>query len=118
MLNSSIFSRIIFNKSLVGSGSKPCAFLLSVMEVLIKLETEIPGISTGYWKERNIPLWALSSGSNSNKSFPSKVILPPSTSYSSFPAITAESVLFPEPLGPMIACISPAFTSKFIPLRI
>ena len=80
MLKSSIFSRIIFNKSLVGIGSKPCAFLFSVIEVLIKLETEIPGISTGYWKERNTPLCALSSGSNSNKSFPLKVMFPPPTS--------------------------------------
>ena len=36
----------------------------------------------------------------------------------SLPARTAARVLFPDPLGPIMACISPAFTSRLIPFRI
>src|SRR3954463_11483736 len=32
--------------------------------------------------------------------------------------IVSASVLFPEPFGPMIACTSPLFTTRSIPLRI
>src|SRR5262249_37143163 len=43
---------------------------------------------------------------------------PPVTSYAGLPARTWASVLFPEPLGPMTACTSPAFTVRSRPLRI
>ncbi len=69
----------------------------------MKFVTVTPGISTGYWNDKKIPLWALSSGANSSKSSPFKITEPSVTSYSSFPAITAERVLLPEPLGPIIA---------------
>ena len=36
----------------------------------------------------------------------------------SFPASTEASVLFPEPFGPMMACTSPAFTSRSMPFNI
>ena len=97
---SSDFSRINANISFAGISSKPFAFLVSFIAALMKLVTETPGISTGYWKERKIPLCALSSGASSRISSPSKRISPSVTSYSSFPAITEESVDFPAPLGP------------------
>ena len=62
-----------------------------------------PGISTGYWNAKNMPACDLSSTSRSNKSLPSKLTVPLSTSYSSLPANTLASVLFPEPFGPIIA---------------
>ena len=73
------------------------------MAVLIKLVTETPGISTGYWNERKIPLCARSSGPSS-EIFSSKNLTEPFvTSKFSLPEITEDNVLFPEPLGPIIA---------------
>src|SRR6056300_1591718 len=61
-------------------GSSPRPLRLSLMAVLMKLLTLTPGISTGYWKLKKIPLCARSSGSKSRRSSPSKSILPPVTS--------------------------------------
>ena len=44
--------------------------------------------------------------------------VPPVTSYDGWPTSTLEKVLLPEPFGPMIACTSPRFTWKLMPLRI
>ncbi len=116
--SNSDFSRMSFNISFAGISSCPLAFRVSLIAVFIKFVTDTPGISTGYWKERKIPLCARSSAAKSSKSSPSKRTVPLVTSYSSFPAITEESVLFPEPFGPIIACTSPGFTSRFSPLKI
>ena len=116
--NNSDFSRINFNISLAGMSSKPFALRDSLMAVFIKLVTETPGISTGYWKERKTPLCALSSGDTSSKSSPLSSIDPWVTSKFSLPAITEANVLLPEPFGPMIACTSPALTSRLIPFKI
>src|SRR6478609_7824064 len=43
---------------------------------------------------------------------------PAVTVYRSRPAMTCARVLLPEPLGPMMACTSPAFTVRSIPRRI
>jgi hypothetical protein len=45
-------------------------------------------------------------------------MVPSGTSGIVFPASTAASVLLPDPLGPIIAWISPGFTSRLIPFRI
>src|SRR6478672_6248786 len=82
-----------------------------------KYAFDTPGISTGYWKARKTPACARSSGGSASRSFPSKVAEPPVTSYAGFPASTCTSVLLPEPLGPMIACTSPAATESEIPRR-
>ena len=47
-----------------------------------------------------------------------KVAEPAVTVNFSLPASTDASVDLPEPLGPMMACTSPALTSRSIPLRI
>src|SRR5436309_1582383 len=41
-----------------------------------------------------------------------------STLYLGCPRIASDSVLLPEPLGPMIACTEPLSTTRSIPLRI
>ena len=56
MPNFSEFSLIKANMSFAGIFSKPCDLRFSLIAVLIKLVTVTPGISTGYWKERKIPL--------------------------------------------------------------
>ena len=43
---------------------------------LMKLESETPGTSIGFWKERNIPAFALLSAESSLISCPSKVMVP------------------------------------------
>src|SRR5215210_5699020 len=45
-------------------------------------------------------------------------MLPFVTWYEGLPANTCASVDFPEPLGPITACTSPAFTLREMPLRI
>src|SRR5262245_15555116 len=77
-----------------------------------------PGISTGYWKARKIPSRARTSGVIASRSCPSKSTWPSVTSTVSRPARTWASVLLPDPFGPMMACTSPARTSRSIPLRI
>src|SRR5438105_10840182 len=45
------------------------------------------------------------------------MISPRSTLYFGWPMIVSESVLLPEPFGPMIACTEPLSTVRSIPLR-
>src|SRR5256885_1309440 len=49
---------------------------------------------------------------------PSRRTWPRSTLYFGWPMIASESVLLPEPFGPMIACTEPLSTTRSIPLRI
>ena len=48
----------------------------ALIAVRRKFATETPGIETGYWKARNRPAFARSSGSASVMSSPSSRILP------------------------------------------
>src|SRR3990172_8393194 len=64
-----------------------------------------------------MPLAARFSGVRARRSSPSKVTLPAVTEYVSRPASTPASVLLPEPFGPMMACTSPALTSRSSPCR-
>jgi hypothetical protein len=85
--------------------------------VFMKLTMLTPGISIGYWNPRKIPSFALSSGDISSRSFPIYDTVPSVTSTNSRPARTAARVLLPEPLGPIIAWISPCLTFRLIPFR-
>src|SRR3954451_719595 len=53
-----------------------------------------------------------------SRSAPPNVALPSLTSHPARPASTYASVDLPEPLGPIIACTSPAGTCSDTPLRI
>ena len=88
---------------LAGISLSPLAFRFEFIEVFMKFVTVIPGISTGYWKDKKIPLCDLSSGGISTIFSPLNKISPSKTSKFSFPAIAADSVLLPDPLGPIIA---------------
>ena len=112
------FSRMNFNSSPGGISGSPRLLRFSLMAVLMKLFTLTPGISTGYWNERNMPRWARSSGERPSRSSPRKVMLPAVFSNLGLPAITAERVDLPEPFGPMMACTSPLGISRLMPLRI
>jgi hypothetical protein len=72
-----------------------------------------PGISTGYWKAMNTPFPGALLG------FHVEQVLAVVEDFTAagdlvagVPASTRASVLLPEPLGPMMACTSPAFTSR------
>src|SRR5438128_329930 len=54
----------------------------------------------------------------SSRFLPSKRTSPSVTVKASRPARTPASVLLPEPLGPMMACTSPALTLRLTPRRI
>src|ERR1022692_1205422 len=65
-----------------------------------------------------MPSRARSSGDIASRSLPPYTTSPAVTWYRSRPERTCASVLLPEPLGPMMACTSPAFRTKSMPLRI
>src|SRR5215217_5186892 len=77
-----------------------------------------PGMATGYWKAMKRPARARSSGSASVMSSPSKRIEPSVTSRPGWPMMALASVDLPDPLGPIIAWISPERTVRSTPLRI
>ncbi len=60
----------------------------AVAAVRRKLAVETPGISVGYCMARNRPARARSSTSMDRTSSPSRVTVPPVTSYLGWPAIT------------------------------
>ena len=105
-------------KSTASISSSPRDFRTAFTAAFRKYILLTPGIATGYWKDRNNPAQALSSGDISNKFSPLKLTVPLVTIYFSFPTNTFASVLLPVPLRPMITCSSPGLTSKFIPFRI
>ena len=80
--------------------------------------TETPGISWGYWKARNMPALARTSVGQSVMSSPWKRMRPCVTSYSGLASRALARVDLPEPLGPMRAWISPAWTDRSMPRRI
>src|SRR3954454_4531170 len=121
----------LVNARSTSSSSTACDSLLpnsrtligsSLRRVLIamrrKFAIDTPGMETGYWKARNRPACARSSGSPSVMSSPLNVMVPSVISYEGWPMIVEASVDLPEPLGPMSAWISPLLTSRSTPLRI
>src|SRR5207247_1410424 len=72
----------------------------------------------GYWKARNSPFLALTSGASLMMLSLSKRMSPLVTMNLGCPITVEASVLFPEPFGPIMACISPCLTWKSTPLRI
>ena len=113
-----LFSRMSFRNSAAESGSSPRNLRCSLTASFIKLAIVTPGISTGYWKPRNSPSRARSSMGIDSRSRPRNSADPSVTVNFSLPASTDASVDLPEPLGPMMACTSPALTSRSIPRRI
>ena len=112
------FSRMSLRNSLAAKGASPRYLRCSLIAARMKFTMLTPGISTGYWNERNSPSWLRSSGASSRRFFPLNVTSPSVTSYEGCPTSTLLSVLLPEPLGPMMACTSPGRTSRSIPFNI
>src|SRR2546427_12015252 len=77
----------------------------------------MPRMATGYWNARKSPSRARSSGCSAASSLPRYCADPVVMMYAGFPASTWASVLLPEPLGPMMACTSPACTVRSMPRR-
>src|SRR5436190_5969421 len=90
----------------------------ALIAVRRKFATETPGIADGYWNTRKTPARARASTGSFRRSTPSRRTRPRSTLYFGWPMIASESVLLPEPFGPMIACTEPLATTRSIPLRI
>src|SRR5438093_7989497 len=90
----------------------------ALIAVRRKFATETPGIAEGYWNARNTPARARASTGSFKRSTPSSSTRPRSTLYLGWPMIASESVLLPEPFGPMIACTEPLSTTRSIPFRI
>src|SRR3954447_19825894 len=90
----------------------------AVAAVRRKFDTETPGTSTGYCMARKRPARARASTVIASTSWPSSVTDPEVTVYFGWPAIEYASVDLPEPLGPMIAWVSPSRIVSVTPLRI
>src|SRR5256886_13767540 len=89
----------------------------ALMAVRRKFATETPGIAEGYWNARKTPARARASTGSFRRLTPSRRTWPHSILYLGCPMIASESVLLPEPFGPMIACTEPLSTTRSIPLR-
>ncbi len=72
--------------------------------------TESPGNGLTIWKVRPMPRRHTASGVNPSMRTPANVTVPSSGARA--PAIMANRVVLPAPLGPITAKISPAATSK------
>ena len=90
----------------------------ALIAVRRKFATETPGIADGYWNARKTPARARASTGNASRLTPSSRTEPRSILYLGCPMIASDSVLLPEPFGPMIAWASPLRTTRSIPLRI
>ena len=73
-------SRISLRKSAAFIGSSPWYLRFSLTAAFMKLVMDTPGISTGYWNERNSPSWARSSGFIAKRFLPLKTASPLVTS--------------------------------------
>src|SRR3954453_18605856 len=91
---------------------------IAVFAVRRKFDTVTPGTSTGYCMARNRPARARSSTVIARTSSPSRVTVPPVIVYLGWPAIEYARVDLPDPLGPMIAWVSPERTVRSTPRRI
>ena len=63
-------SRTSFRKAGAATSSSPRARRWAFSAVRTKVRAGTPGISIGYWKDRNTPLAARSAGSSSSRSSP------------------------------------------------
>src|SRR3972149_4685058 len=90
-------------KSIASISSWLRYFRIAFRAALRKYALLTPGISTGYWNAMKIPSRARSSGLNARRSLPAR---------------TCARVVFPLPLGPMIAWTSPGLMDRSIPFRI
>src|SRR6266576_3692874 len=90
----------------------------ALIAVRRKFATETRGMAEGYWNARKTPARARASTGSFRRSMPSRRTWPRSTLYFGWPMIASESVLLPEPFGPMIAWTEPLSTTRSIPLRI
>src|SRR5437016_2847885 len=113
-----IFSFNRARNSMASSSSSPRCSRTALTAALRNSALATPGISTGYWKAMKMPSRARSSGGISSRFRPPYRISPAVTTYPGWPVRTCSSVLFPEPLGPITACTSPARTSRSMPCRI
>ena len=120
----SILFEFIFNSSIYPFNSclnlniftgSPVTLFLAYFK---KLVTDTPGISSGNWNDINTPFLAISSVFEFVISVPSNLIVPFVFVYAGLFKIAFAVVVFPEPFGPIITCISPLFMFKFIPFRI
>ena len=107
-----------FRNSAAESGSSPRNLRCSLTASFIKLAIVTPGSppdtgSPGTAPAAPGPRWALTAGRG-----PETRPTPSVTVNFSLPASTDASVDLPEPLGPMMACTSPALTSRSMPRRI
>ena len=94
------------------------ALRIALIALRRKLVTVTPGIACGYWNARKRPRSARSFAASSVTSSPSTRIRPSVIWYAGWPMIAYESVLFPEPFGPMTACTSFTSTSRSTPFTI
>ena len=116
-----IFSFMSLRNSRMGINSSPS--LRSGLRTLVaacrkKSASFTPGIAIGRWNAIKMPARARSEASHSNRLSPLMKISPEVTSYLGWPMMAFPSVLLPEPLGPISACVSPRLISRLTPLRI
>src|SRR5216117_94522 len=90
----------------------------ALIAVRRKLATETPGMADGYWNARKTPARARASTGIARMFCPSKRTWPRTILYLGWPMIASESVLLPEPFGPMIAWTDPLSTARSMPFRI
>src|SRR5712691_8616650 len=90
----------------------------ALIAVRRKFATETPGIADGYWNARKTPARARASTGSFKRFWPSKRTWPRTILYLGWPMIASESVLLPEPFGPMIAWTEPLSITRSIPFRI
>src|SRR2546427_5000789 len=83
-----------------------------------KFATETPGMAEGYWNARKMPARARASTGIARRFWPSKRTWPRTILYLGWPMIASESVLLPEPFGPMIAWTEPLSITRSMPFKI
>src|SRR6266550_763938 len=90
----------------------------ALIAVRRKFATETPGMAEGYWKARKMPARARASTGSFKRFTPSKRTWPRTILYLGWPMIASESVLLPEPFGPMIAWTEPLSITRSMPFKI
>src|SRR2546427_882912 len=90
----------------------------ALIAVRRKFATETPGMAEGYWNARKMPARARASTGSFKRFTPSKRTWPRTILYLGWPMIASESVLLPEPFGPMIAWTEPLSITRSMPFKI
>ena len=112
------FSRMSFRKSVAERDSSPRYLRCSFTAVRMKLTMLTPGISTGLLETEEEPFVRTVFGREGQQVLAVELDRTASHLIAGFPVSTAESVLLPEPLGPIMACTSPGFTTRSMPFNI